>query len=436
MKKYISFIIAFALLICTVAVSVSSAEGNEYWPTNENVRIIGRYSVSGDAVNVGYGLTELNFNVKAESVTCTISTEQEAPAAPYFAVYVNGKLTKKFKVNKGEAEYTLASGLSSSKTTNIRLVKTNERWMIAKIGKITVAGGEIAAPSKAKGKLIEVIGDSISAAYGILATDTETADDLTTDATYGYAKILADKMGADVNLVAESGKGIYCNYNGEAGKTMPAIYDKNPDGTAYSHTVEPDVIIVNLGTNDVYGMGVNKEITKDNITAAAKEFIAKLREVHKNSHIVWTYGLMNSDLTSVIEEAVSSFSEDGRISFIPLPAQSEFSDGVGKSSHPDITANKATADYLFEKLINNGIIGSGMPGYLETSVDAAWDYDSSKMLGDANNDYDIDICDLVRMNEHSENSDIKIDDGNADYNSDGKIDSDDIALLRKQLLKN
>ena len=40
------------------------------------------------------------------------------------------------------------------------------------------------------------------------------------------------------------------------------------------------------------------------------------------------------------------------------------------------------------------------------------------------------------MNEHSENSDIKIDDGNADYNSDGKIDSDDIALLRKQLLKN
>ena len=77
-----------------------------------------------------------------------------------------------------------------------------------------------------------------------------------------------------------------------------------------------------------------------------------------------------------------------------------------------------------------------MPGYLETSVDAAWDYDSSKMLGDANNDYDIDICDLVRMNEHSENSDIKIDDGNADYNGDGKIDSDDIALLRKQLLKN
>ncbi len=63
MKKYISFIIAFALLICTVAVSVSSAEGNEYSPTNENVRIKGRYSVSDDALNVGYGLTHLNFNV-------------------------------------------------------------------------------------------------------------------------------------------------------------------------------------------------------------------------------------------------------------------------------------------------------------------------------------------------------------------------------------
>ena len=88
MKKYISFIISFVILICTVAVSVA-ADDTELYPNDGKINRIGRCAVGGDnSVSVGYGLTELNFNVKASGVKCFISTGNGETQAPYFAVYI------------------------------------------------------------------------------------------------------------------------------------------------------------------------------------------------------------------------------------------------------------------------------------------------------------------------------------------------------------
>lgn len=440
-KKYISFIISFVILMCAVAISVS-ADDTQISPNDSRINLIGRCAVGEDnSVSVGYGLTELNFNVKASGVKCLISTDNGKTQAPYFAVYINGKLTQKFEVTQGQNWYTIASGISASEITNIRLVKTNERWMSAKIEKLSVSG-EVVEPTPLKNKLIEVVGDSISAGYGVLTSDDNAADDVNTDATYSYAKILADKIGAQINLIANSGRGIYANSDGSTGGTMPELYDKllpGIDDTAFDHSaVNPDIIIVNLGTNDSFAMSEHPEIKEENITAAAKEFINHLRKVHPNAYIVWTYGLMNSDLTSAFESAVSELSAaDSRICFIPLPKLSEFSDGFGKGWHPDVAANKGAADYLFDKLTEMGIIGSDTPGYMTAAADGSWEYDSSKMLGDANNDYEVNVIDLVRMKKYSaDKTSVGINAENADYNLDGSIDAYDLAHLRKELLKN
>lgn len=441
MKKYISFIISFVILICTVAVSVA-ADDTELYPNDGKINRIGRCAVGEDnSVSVGYGLTELNFNVKASGVKCLISTGNGETQAPYFAVYINGKFSQKLEVKQGENWYTLASGISASKVTNIRLVKTNERWMAAKITKLSVSG-EVVAPTPAKSRLIEVVGDSISAGYGILTSDNDAADDVNTDATYSYVKILADKMGAQVNLIANSGRGIYANSDGSTKDAMPTLYDKllpGVDDAAFDHSsVNPDIIIVNLGTNDSFAMKDHSEITEENITDAAKNFTVHLREVHPKAYIVWTYGLMNSNLTPALENAVSELSAaDNRICFIPLPYLSEFSDGFGKGWHPDIAANRGAADYLFDKLTEMGIIGSDTPGYMTAAADSDWEYDTSKMPGDANNDYEVNVIDLVRMKKYSaDTASVGINAENADYNLDGKIDAQDLVYLRKDLLKN
>ena len=188
--------------MCAVAISVS-ADDTQISPNDSRINLIGRCAVGEDnSVSVGYGLTELNFNVKASGVKCLISTDNGKTQAPYFAVYINGKLTQKFEVTQGQNWYTIASGISASEITNIRLVKTNERWMSAKIEKLSVSG-EVVEPTPLKNKLIEVVGDSISAGYGVLTSDDNAADDVNTDATYSYAKILADKIGAQINLIAK-----------------------------------------------------------------------------------------------------------------------------------------------------------------------------------------------------------------------------------------
>ena len=59
------------------------------------------------------------------------------------------------------------------------------------------------------------------------------------------------------------------------------------------------------------------------------------------------------------------------------------------------------------------------------------------MPGDANNDYEVNVIDLVRMKKYSaDTASVGINAENADYNLDGNIDAQTLVYLRKDLLKN
>lgn len=83
-----------------------------------------------------------------------------------------------------------------------------------------------------------------------------------------------------------------------------------------------------------------------------------------------------------------------------------------------------------------GVIGSDTPGYMTAAADSDWEYDSSKMLGDANNDYEVNVIDLVRMKKYSaDTASVGINAENADYNLDGVIDAQDLACIKQALMK-
>src|SRR6185437_8007857 len=72
---------------------------------------------------------------------------------------------------------------------------------------------------------IEVIGDSISAGYGVLGQNSNChfspATENETDA-YGY--VAATQLQAEVHVNAWSGKGVYRNNDGTTTATMPELY--------------------------------------------------------------------------------------------------------------------------------------------------------------------------------------------------------------------
>lgn len=113
------------------------------------------------------------------------------------------------------------------------------------------------APLRARG--IEFIGDSHTVGYGNTSasrqcTEREIHD--TTDTTKAFGPLVARALHADYQIIAYSGRGVVRNYGGAVpGESMVALYtrakpDDAKDRPRPDPAWKPQVIVVNLGTND------------------------------------------------------------------------------------------------------------------------------------------------------------------------------------------
>ena len=92
---------------------------------------------------------------------------------------------------------------------------------------LTVGDGALMDPPAGAGRLIEVIGDSISCGYGNLGTLADT-ECFTTESHWDTYEVdrgaRARRRGQHV---AASGRGIIRNYGGDTGGTMPMLYERD-----------------------------------------------------------------------------------------------------------------------------------------------------------------------------------------------------------------
>ena len=106
--------------------------------------------------------------------------------------------------------------------------------------------------------------------------------------------------------------------------------------------VHPELIIVNLGTND-NAAGASK----DKVSEKVKAFISRLSALHPHAEILWVYGLMNTDYTDILRQAVEDMAAAGhRGRFLKLPNQSSLSSSTGAAGHPTQETHMKTAAYL------------------------------------------------------------------------------------------
>ncbi|PXA71143.1 hypothetical protein DMC25_26815 [Caulobacter sp. D4A] len=113
-----------------------------------------------------------------------------------------------------------------------------------------------ALPLTAPRRQIEFIGDSHSVGYGD-ASDKRacTSDEVwsTTDNSIAFGPLTAARFGADHQVNAISGRGIVRNYGGMPGDTLPLAWPKVLLGAAPAYANAdwaPQVVVINLGTND------------------------------------------------------------------------------------------------------------------------------------------------------------------------------------------
>lgn len=120
------------------------------------------------------------------------------------------------------------------------------------------APGGTPLPPIRRQRQIEFIGDSFTVGYGNTASTAECTSqqvhDLT-DTSHAFGPRVAKAIGADYRIHAFSGFGMVRNYNGSsAGQSLPAIYPRAIPGeqamTAADSAWRPQIIVINLGTND------------------------------------------------------------------------------------------------------------------------------------------------------------------------------------------
>ena len=217
--------------------TVNMKEASPYY------KALGRTYLSGDSLICDHAASGVDFALDCRGDVSVRVTAKKAGTT--FTVDVDGKVTKNVTFDAGTADYTVASGLEEGFHV-IRIVSEAGSSKPCAIDAVTFSGKLTGMYEN--DMYIEFVGDSISAGYGLGATSREIHD-----ATLAYPYLTAQKLEADYTICAKSGLGVA--YSAGASNIFENYYPYQSDvrGKApYAPTRTPDLVVINLHTNDNY----------------------------------------------------------------------------------------------------------------------------------------------------------------------------------------
>lgn len=339
--------------------------------TEDKVRVLGRTRVLEDIRYMDYSCSGIEFEflgTKASVKLCSDRAKWEDNLKAWIAVFIDdeSKPSKRMPLEKDEAIYDIYES-NELRRVKIRLMKISES-AFAKVGikEILVEGNEDIHPTAPKERRIEFIGDSITCGYGIEGLwNVDTFNTTQENPWEAYAAKTAHHFNADFNCVSWSGIGVISSWTDEDVPNtkewlMPNLYkytdaalDKSFGMDEYeiwdNHKFHPDLVVINLGTNDASYTKTIKE-RMDQFSEGYYKFLQQVRRRNPNSHIICTLGAMGHELCPAVKAAVDKFkmdTEDEKIHTMFFQVQLE-SDGIGSDWHPSLK----TQDKMSQKLID------------------------------------------------------------------------------------
>lgn len=273
-------------------------------------------------------------------------------------VSIDGAAPTLVKTKDDVESYPIASGLSDGEHDVVVTKRTETIVGSFQFLGIDSTEGRPLVPTPApSSRWIEFVGDSITCGYGVLGTTGLCSFDANTESEpLAYGALTAAALNAGHTAISWSGMGIYRDSQGGTTDQMPVRYlralPQDPESTWDFHIV-PDVVVINLGTND-YTKGDPGEPYRKAMT----DFTAMLRTKYPKAYIVVSVSSMMTDggfvgikgrsavktaLGAVVEARKSA--GDDRISFFEFDEQAG-GDGYGCGFHPNQTTQKKGAEKL------------------------------------------------------------------------------------------
>ena len=323
----------------------------------------------------GTGIAFTAYGERCRITLCGDSAHRCPISAAHYAVYTDGTLYADRRLTVRERVLDIRI---SPKGTQIRIVKLSESALSGLgIGLIRIDAssgvfgeqqGRLLKPAPYQSHLIEFIGDSITCGYGVNGIcGHDSFSTWTEHAEMAYAIRTAEQLSADYSLVCFSGYGILSGYTSdgtrEPSRLVPPLYEnvgscfatledrRKIQDDLWDFRRQPDLIVINLGTNDASYTG-NDPARQAAFSEAYRDFLKTVRRLNPKAHILCTLGTMGQTLCLATEEAVQAYfaeTGDDDIRFLPL-AEQQPADGFGIDWHPSAVTHEKTAAVLSDDI--------------------------------------------------------------------------------------
>lgn len=364
MKRIMAFALAMLLAATAFCTTAVFAEGDaityQLADCADDVTLLGRTETVDSGIEphtTGAGIAF--YSDCSGDIELTVTGTSNMFNAQYFAVYVDGVMQERVKfpltVKKDVTRtLTVATGLSDQMHL-VQIVRETEEVNASCVFNSITLNGTLTPAAKAP-MLIEFVGDSITCGYGAYPQSAESirlsVDHSIREAgTQTYAYLTAAELGMDFQACCTSGYGAECGWNGD-GVNMQDMYPYTAyhhnhagDAALWSFERKADIVVINLGTNDVTSRTRNNK-TMAQIGAGMKALMEQVKEKNPEAAIVWCTGMMGVFADTEVKANVESLGGAAAgYYYCELPTGTS-----GGAGHPNLEQQAAAAEVLTEFL--------------------------------------------------------------------------------------
>lgn len=343
-------------------------------------KFLGRFVTDPNQSTFDWSGNTISARFEGTQVSANFAFDHDADLI--FEAVIDNRDPIKFTASSRQSSYLIAKNLPAG-PHEITLVRNTEALFgtVAFTGFSFGDGGKILPPTE-RPRLMEIIGDSITCGYGIEGPNATCPYDvevrpgvrvpLSENIYLAYGSAAARALSADLVTECYSGKGVVFNYrepadDPDAKTTVPQYWERTlaskPDGPAWDFSKEkqPQVVVVNLGTND-YTRDLNQDSVADGLDVPAfkkgyKAFLQVVRQRRPDAHIFVTVSPMLSDtfpftgarsnMRDTFGEIVSELNAEGdkkiyRMEFVEMGTRY----GLGCDYHPNVEVHRIMTDQL------------------------------------------------------------------------------------------
>jgi lysophospholipase L1-like esterase len=344
------FLLLFTLAFLRLSAAVIPLELVE--PDHPAIRYVGRFTPDAQFQWSG---SSISLRFSGSSLNAILQTQNPAGVE----VILNGE-SRFLKLSPDQSRYVLAEGLPADQLHEVTLFRRSE----AELGTMQFYGFEVKPGTRLErppspGRRMLVVGDSITCAYANETLDTSQGNTAENQNAYqSYAAITARRLGADLHMICWSGRGLYRNrmLKFERHETMPKIFDRilpSQAGNTWNHDLFiPDVVVINLGTNDATDRdGQKTPLEQKDFVSTYRAFLTRIRSLAPDATLFVTLGPMGDHVAPItrewLEEAAAPF-EDAHV--LLFPGYTDPSE-IGGHWHPSVKKHHMMAEELLEAIL-------------------------------------------------------------------------------------